>query len=156
MLSCRSTSKQNTTGGHTMPSAAAVTTNHNTIQHSQKRHHTYKSEEEEEEEEGKGIRAATRSVLPSALSIPWRPEVPPGGARIHGAQRTAAGTDADASYRRCGPARDATSRRGQQEHPDYGEVLHLLHALRYLVSRSAAPLVDHLIARFLDLTKRDR
>jgi hypothetical protein len=35
-------------------------------------------------------------------------------------------------------------------------VLHLLHALRYLVSRSAAPLVDHLIARFLDLTKRYR
>jgi len=150
-----STAKRNTTGGHTLPSSATAATNHNTIQHSQQRHHTYESEEEEEEE-GKGIRAATGAVPPSALSIPWRLEVPPGGARIHGAQRTAAGTDADASYRRCGPARNATSRRGQEEHPDYGEVLHLLHALRYLVSRSAAPLVDHLIARFLDLTKRDR
>jgi hypothetical protein len=48
-----------------------------------------------------------------------------------------------------------TSRRGQEEHPDYGEVLHLLHALRYLVSGSATPLVDHLITQFLDLTKRD-
>ena len=154
MLSGRSTSKQNTTGGHTMPSSAAVTTNHNTIQHSQQRHHTYKSEEEDEEEEGKGIRVTTGPVPPSA--IPWRPEVPPGGARIHGARRTAAGTDTDTSYRRCGPAREATSRRGQEEHPDYSEVLHLLHALRYVVSGSAAPLVDHLIARFLDLTRRDR
>ena len=148
MLSGRFTGKQNTTGGHTMPSSAAVTTNHNTIQHSQQRHHTYESEEEEED---KGIRAAAGPVPPSA--IPWRPEVQPGGACIHGAQRTAAGTDAGASYRRCGPAREATSRRGQEEHP---EVLHLLHALRYVVSGSAAPLVDHLIARFLDLTKRDR
>ena len=157
MLAGRSTAKRNTTGGHTMPSSAAVATNHNTIQHSQQRHHTYESEEEEEEEEeGKGIRAATGPVPPSALPIPWRPEVPPGGARIHEAQRTASGTDADASYRRCGPAREATSRRGQEEHPDYGEVLHLLHALRYLVSESATPLVDHLIARFIDLMRRDR
>jgi hypothetical protein len=64
--------------------------------------------------------------------------------------------DADASYRCCGPAREATSRRGQEEHPDYSEVLHLLHTLRYLVRGSTTPLVDHLIARFLDLTKRDR
>jgi hypothetical protein len=139
-----------------MPSSAAVATNHYTIQHSQQRHHTYESEEEaEEEEEGKGIRAATGPVPPSALPIPWRPEVPSGGARIHGARRTAVGTDAGASYS-CGPAREATSRRGQEEHPDYGEVLYLLHALRYLVSGSATPLVDHLIARLLDLTKRDR
>ncbi len=156
MLAGRSTAKRNTTGGHTMPSSATAATNHNTVQHSQQRHHTYESEEEEEEVEGKGIRAATGPVPPSARPIPWRPEVPPEGACIHGAQRTAAGTDANTSYRRCGPAREATSRRGQEEHPDYGEVLHLLHALRYLVSGSAAPLVDHLIARFLDLTRRDR
>jgi hypothetical protein len=141
-----------------MPSSATAATNHNTVQHSPQRHHTYESEEEEEEEEeeGKGIHAATGAVPPSALPIPWRPEVPPGGAHIHGAQRTAAGTDTDASYMRCGPAREATSGRGQEEHSDYGEVLHLLHALHYLVSRSAAPLVDHLIAQFLDLKKRDR
>jgi hypothetical protein len=42
------------------------------------------------------------------------------------------------------------------KHPNYGELLHLLHALRYLVSGSAAPLVDHLIAQFIDLMKRDR
>ena len=156
MLAGQSTAKRDTAGGQTMPSSATAATNHNTVQHSQQRHHTYESEEEEEEEEGKGIRAATGPVPPSALPIPWRPEVPPEGACIHGAQRTAAGTDANASYRRCGPAREATSRRGQEEHPDYGEVLHLLHALRYLVSGSAEPLVDHLIARFLDLTKRDR
>ncbi len=154
MLPGRSTAKQNTTGGHTMPSSATAATNHNTVQHSQQRHHTYKSEEEEEE--GKGIRAATGPVPPSALPIPWRPEVPSGGARIHGARGTAAGTDADTSHRHCSTAREATSRGGQEEPPDNGEVLHLLHALRYVVSGSAAPLVDHLIARFLDLTKRDR
>jgi hypothetical protein len=37
----------------------------------------------------------------------------------------------------------------------YGELLHLLHALRYLIGGSAAPLVDHLIARFSDLMRRD-
>jgi hypothetical protein len=139
-----------------MPSSATAATNHNTVQHSHQRHHTYEpEEEEEEEEEGKGILAAAGPVPPSALPIPWRPEVPPGGARIHGARRTAAGTDTNASYRHCGPAREATSRWGQEEHPDYGEVQHLLHVLRYLVSRSAALLVD-LITWFLDLTKRDR
>jgi hypothetical protein len=48
-----------------------------------------------------------------------------------------------------------TERRQVAGVPDYGEVLHLLHALRYLVSGSATPLVDHLIARLLDLMKRD-
>jgi hypothetical protein len=134
-----------------MPSSATVTTNHNTAQHSQQRHHTYESEEEEEEEGG-AIRAAARPVLSSAL--PWRPAVPPGGARVHGA-RTTAGMDADASYRCCGPAREATSHQSQEEHP-YGDLLHLLHALRYQVSGSPTPLVDHLIARFIDLMKRDR
>jgi hypothetical protein len=61
----------------------------------------------------------------------------------------------EGNNRRCGPAREGTSRRDQEEHPNYSEVLHLLHTLRYQVSRSAAPLVDHLIARFIDL-KRDR
>jgi hypothetical protein len=155
VLAGQSTPKQDTAGGQTMPSSATAATNPNTVQHSQQRHHPYESEEEEEEEEGKRIRAAAAQPVPPS-AIPWRPEVPPGGACIHGAQRTAAATDAGASYRRCGPAREATSGRGQEEHPDYAEVLHLLHALRCLVSRSAVPLVDHLIARFLDLTKRDR
>lgn len=52
-------------------------------------------------------------------------------------------------------ARGATSSHGQEEHP-YDELLHLLHALRYLVSGSATLLVDHLIARFIDLMRRDR
>ncbi len=153
MLASQSTAKRNTAGGHTMPSSATAATNHNTVEHSQQRHHTYESVAEEEEE-GKGICAAAGSVPPSALPIPWRPEVPPGGAGIHGAQRTAAGTDADASHRHRGPAREATSHQGQEEHP-CGDLLHLLHALRYLVSGSASQLVDHLIARFLDLMKRD-
>jgi hypothetical protein len=62
--------------------------------------------------------------------------------------------DTNASYRRCSPARDVTSRQGQEEHPNYSKVLHLLHVLHYLVSRSATPLVDHLIAWFLNLMKR--
>ncbi len=37
----------------------------------------------------------------------------------------------------------------------YGELLHLLHALRYLAGKGAAPLVDHLIAWFSDLMKMD-
>ena len=40
-------------------------------------------------------------------------------------------------------------------HP-YGELLHLLHALRYLAGKGAAPLVDHLIAWFSDLMKMER
>jgi hypothetical protein len=52
-------------------------------------------------------------------------------------------------------AREATSSHDQEEHP-YGELLHLLHALRYLVSGSATPLVDHLIAQFVDMMRRER
>ena len=63
--------------------------------------------------------------------------------------------DADSSYRRSSPATETTSHQGQEEHP-YGDLLHLLRALRHLASASAVPLVDHLIARFLDLMKRDR
>jgi hypothetical protein len=48
--------------------------------------------------------------------------------------------DADnASYRH---TREVTSHHSLEEHPNYGEVLHLLHALRYLVRGSTAPLVD--------------
>ncbi len=43
----------------------------------------------------------------------------------------------------------------QAEVHRYGELLHLLHALRYLTDGSAAPLEYHLIARFRDLTRRD-
>jgi hypothetical protein len=71
-----------------------------------------------------------------------------------------AGMDADASYRRCGPAREATSHQSQEEHPHGDDLLYLLDALRYLVSPGAAVLVDHLIhlihliARCINLTQR--
>ncbi len=149
------TAKRNSAGGHTVPSSATASTNLNTAQEYGQRHHTYElEEEEEEEEEGQEFCATARPVPSSAVPISWRPEVPPGGSRIHRA-RTAACMDANASYRRRGPAREATRHWGQEEHPDCGELLHLLHALRYLVSGSAASLVDHLIARFIDLMKRD-
>jgi hypothetical protein len=52
-------------------------------------------------------------------------------------------------------AREATSSHDQEEHP-YGELLHLLHVLRYLVSGSATLLVDRLIAQFVDMVRRER
>jgi hypothetical protein len=65
--------------------------------------------------------------------------------------------DASLSDRRCSPARGATGGRGFQEKESrYGELLHLLRALRYLADKGAAPLVDHLIARFSDLMKMER
>lgn len=60
------------------------------------------------------------------------------------------------SYGRRSPARDATlGHRDQAEVHCYGELLHLLHTLWYLANGSAEPLVDHLIAQFSDLTRRD-
>ncbi len=139
-LAGQPTAKRSTAGGRTRPSTAA------TAQHYQQRHHAYESEEEEEEE-GREFCAPARHAPSAAVPIPWRPAVPRGDADVHGAPRTAAVMHGD--------AREATSSHDQEEHP-YGELLHLLHALRYLVSGSATPLVDHLIAQFVDMMRRER
>ncbi len=98
-------------------------------------------------DDGREFHAAVRLAPSAAVQIPWRPAVPRGDADVHGAQRTAAVMHSN--------AREATSSHDQEQHLS-GELLHLLHALRYQVSGSATPLIDHLIVQFTDLMRRGR
>lgn len=138
------TAKRSTTAGHTTP----ATTSAAPVRAHQQRHHAYAPEGEEEE---------CRAALPLPLAAISRSAPVPHDAHFHEAQGTAhAVMDDDfLSYGRRSPARDATLGRRDQAVHRYGELLHLLHALRYLADGSAEPLVDHLIAQFSDLTRRD-
>ena len=75
--------------------------------------------------------------------------------RARGTTPTAMYGDASLSDRRCSPAGDTSGGRSQEKESRYGELLNLLHALRYIAGKGAAPLIDHLIARFSDLMKME-
>ena len=77
--------------------------------------------------------------------------------RVQGTTPTAMYGDASLSDRRCSPAGGASGGHGfQVKECHYGKLLHLLHALRYMADKGAAPLVNHLmITQFSDLMKME-
>jgi hypothetical protein len=91
-------------------------------------HCCHHSAEEQEENKGREFSAPTGVAPSAAVQIPWGPVVPHRDADVQGAQQTATVMHSN--------NRQATSSHDQEEHP-YIELLHLLHALRYLVSGSA-------------------